>query len=362
MDERERFLELLAKKKLNNSTLSDIAELNLLCKKLQINLHDFDSTDDFSGLKFSPKYLPTTKQTQRSWIKFKNKVKQPTLKSQPVVPIQSIFNRKSKLVYTAIAAMLIISLSIGLLLFDRYDASNSKLNMVSTQYGSKSKIQLPDGTEVWLNGGSKITYRNDYGANTRTINLIGEAYFDVKHDARHPFIIHTKNLKIKVLGTAFNVRAYEEEAISEATLIRGSLEVSFPNRPNEKILLKSKEKVSFIATEQVQSGIPKNEEIIPNKTMISLSKVEYSPKEKLFEEIAWRENKLIFRSKAFIELALDLERWYNVKIEIENNKIKDKKFTGIFKNETVLEALDALKQTYSFEYSVDKKNNKIVIN
>lgn len=362
MDDKERFLELLAKKKLNNATLNDIAELNLLCKKLHINLREFNDIDDFLELKFSPKYLPTAIQTHKSWEKFKSKVSQPTLESLPEVPLKFISNKKSKYIYLGIAAMLIISLSIGLLLFNRYDTSNSKLNMVSTQYGSKSKIQLPDGTEVWLNGGSKITYRNDYGANTRTINLIGEAYFDVKHDARHPFIIYTKNLNIKVLGTAFNVRAYKDEATSEATLIRGSLEVSFPNRPNEKILLKPKEKVSFITNEYKKDSNKKDEDIEPNKTMISLSKIDYSPKEKLIEEIAWRENKLIFRSKAFVELALELERWYNVKIEIENNNIKDKKFTGIFKNETVLEALDALKQTYLFQYSVDKTNNTIVIN
>lgn len=362
MDDKERFLELLAKKKLNNDTLNDIAELNLLCKKLNINLNDFNEIGDFLELKFSPKYLPTANQTQQNWEKFISKVDKPALESQPDIPLISISNSKSKVVYTAIAAMLIISLCIGLLLFNRYDTSNGILNIVSTQYGSKSKIQLPDGTEVWLNGGSKITYRNDYGANTRTINLVGEAYFDVKHDARHPFIIHTKNLNIKVLGTAFNVRAYKEESTSEATLIRGSLEVSFPNRPDEKILLKPKEKVSFIAIKQAEISNTKNEEITPNKTMISLSKVEYSPKDKLIEEIAWRENKLIFRSKSFIDLALDLERWYNVEIDIENKNIKDKKFTGIFKNESVLEALDALKQTYSFEYSVDKTNNKIVIN
>jgi len=362
MENKERFLELLAKKKLNNATLNDIAELNLLCKKLHVNLHDLNDIDDFLELKFSPKYLPTVSQTQKSWEKFKSKVNQPDLESQPDVPLKSISNSKSKLIYTALAAMLTISLSIGLLLFNRYDTSNSKLNIVSTQYGSKSKIQLPDGTEVWLNGGSKITYRNDYGAHTRTINLNGEAYFDVKHDSRHPFIIYTKNLNIKVLGTAFNVRAYKEESTSEATLIRGSLEVSFPNRPNEKIFLKPKEKVSFMAISQAKFGDAQNEEITPSKTMISLSKIEYSPKEKLIEEIAWRENTLIFRSKAFIELALDLERWYNVKIEIENENLKYKKFTGIFKNETVLEALDALKQTYSFDYSVDKTNNKIVIN
>lgn len=264
------------------------------------------------------------------------------------------------IIISSIAASLIITLSIGFLFFKNVIHNADKLNIISTQNGSKSKVQMPDGTEVWLNGGSKITYNDQYGINTRTVTLIGEAYFDVKHDSKHPFIILTKNLTLKVLGTAFNVKAYDTESESEATLIRGSLEVSFPTRPNEKIVLKPKEKVSFVDN---NFNIKPSEvvKIEQQKPMISLTKVDYLPKEKLIEEIAWTDNRLIFRSKEFKELALDLERWYNVKIEIQSNKIKDKKFTGIFKNETVLEALDALRQTYSFSYVLNKTTNTIII-
>ncbi|MBC7653361.1 MAG: FecR domain-containing protein [Oligoflexus sp.] len=359
MDDKSRFLELLAKKKLNNATLNDIAELNLLCKDYEIDLNAFNKTNQILEIKFSTKDLPNTQQTQKSWENFKLKVASIEPKNDINIEINHKRKRKIFFYYVA-AASFLICIGISFLFFRNSFKETDKLNIISTQNGSKSKVQMPDGTQVWLNSGSKITYNNQYGIDTRTVTLIGEAFFDVKHDAKHPFIIHTKNLNLKVLGTAFNVRAYANDPLSEATLVRGSLQVSFPNRPDEKMVLKPKEKVSYndVDATTLNRNIVKTE----FKPMITLTKVEYSPNEKVIEEIAWKEDKLIFRSKEFNELALDLERWYNVKIEIENNSIKGKKFTGIFKNESVFEALNALKQTYSFNYVFDKTTNKIVIN
>lgn len=360
MEDKKRFFELLSKKKLNNATLGDIAEFNILSKKLEIDLSEFKSLDDLMNIKFSSKFSPQQNKIEKSWEKLYEKIQQPDPLPIQIVSLKPNRNRRLMIIISSIAASLIITLSIGFLFFKNVIHNADKLNIISTQNGSKSKVQMPDGTEVWLNGGSKITYNDQYGINTRTVTLIGEAYFDVKHDSKHPFIILTKNLTLKVLGTAFNVKAYDTESESEATLIRGSLEVSFPTRPNEKIVLKPKEKVSFVDNNFniKPSEVVKTEQ---QKPMISLTKVDYLPKEKLIEEIAWTDNRLIFRSKEFKELALDLERWYNVKIEIQNNKIKDKKFTGIFKNETVLEALDALRQTYSFSYVLNKTTNTIII-
>ncbi len=360
MDDKSRFLELLVKKKLNNATLNDIAELNLLCKDYEIDLNAFNNNDNILEIKFSSKNLPTPQQTLKSWENFK--LKAASLESEIDVKVEK--NHKGQirkvLYYSAAAAILVICLGISLLFFKNNIKEIDKLNIISTQNGSKSKVQMPDGTQVWLNSGSKITYNNNYGIDTRTVTLIGEAYFDVKHDAKHPFIIHTKNLNLKVLGTAFNVRAYSNDPLSEATLIRGSLEVSFPNRSDEKMVLKPKEKVSYNDLDVIT--LNKNIVKTESKPMITLTKVEYSPKEKVIEEIAWKEDKLIFRSKDFSDLILDLQRWYAVNITIENENLKEKKFTGIFKNENVFEALDALKLTYPFSYRYNKTTNSILIN
>ncbi len=359
MDDKSRFLELLAKKKLNNATLTDIAELNLLCKQYEIDLNSFNDSEALLKIKFSPKNLPSQQQTQKSWENFKTKVALIDVEAEETVQVRQLKTKKPSVIY-AVAATLIISLGMGFLFFNNNFSQADNLNIVSTQNGSKSKIQLPDGTQVWLNSGSEITYNDQFGLKTRTVTLVGEAYFDVKHDVKHPFIIHTKNLNLKVLGTAFNVRAYANEALSEATLIRGSLEVSFPNRDNGKLVLKPKEKVSYNDTEGTRFSAQAS--TIEAKPMITISKVDYSPKEKVIEEVAWKEDKLIFRSKELADLVLDLQRWYDIKITIANDSLKDKKFTGIFKNENVFEALDALKQTYPFSYSYNKSTNSIIIN
>src|SRR4029078_631833 len=99
-------------------------------------------------------------------------------------------------------------------------------NTVSTKRGSKSKVQLPDGTQVWLNADSRIAYNEKFQGNLREVTLEGEAYFDVVRDEKRPFVIHTAAIDIKVLGTAFNVRSYANEKNTETSLIRGSIEVT----------------------------------------------------------------------------------------------------------------------------------------
>jgi ferric-dicitrate binding protein FerR (iron transport regulator) len=357
----QRILELLAKKKLNNAALADIEELNGLCQLQQINLKELNKFDDILTIQFTVENTPTQVETLNNWEKFNSKFIQ---QQDQVVenPIHKIGIKKYW--YLAIAAILIIALTFGFLNLKSFFVKPNQLNIVSTQNGSKSKIQMPDGTQVCLNSGSTLTYDDSFGVDQREVNLVGEAFFDVAHDAKRPFIIHTENLTLKVLGTAFNVKAYHNAPNSEATLIRGSLEVSFPSRPQEKIVLKPNEKISISnKNSQNLKQLPKqSEKNLVNLPLIALTQVEpISFDNQTIEEIAWKENQLIFRSRNFEDLTLELERWYNLKIEIKNNNIKDKKFTGIFKNETIFEALDALRLSYAFDYSFDKKSNIITI-
>ncbi len=105
-------------------------------------------------------------------------------------------------------------------------------NLISTKKGSKTNIKLPDGTTVWVNSDSKIWYADNFNNTTREVWLSGEAFFDVKHDAHHPFIIHTDKINITDLGTAFNVKSYANDPDIETSLIRGKIDVSFNDRPN----------------------------------------------------------------------------------------------------------------------------------
>src|SRR2546423_14261851 len=103
--------------------------------------------------------------------------------------------------------------------------------------GSRSKLVLPDGSTVWLNAGSKLTYNKDFGNNIREVSLVGEAFFDVMHIPDVPFVIETPTAVVKVLGTSFNVKAYPNETTTETSVIRGRVEISPRQRPGEKFVL-----------------------------------------------------------------------------------------------------------------------------
>ncbi|HTL08137.1 MAG TPA: FecR domain-containing protein [Chitinophagaceae bacterium] len=239
---------------------------------------------------------------------------------------------------------------------------------ISTKHGSRTKLQLPDGTQVWLNAGSKLSYDKTYGNNLREVSLSGEAFFDVVKNAAHPFVIHTSAIDIKVLGTAFNVKSFPGEKNTETSLLRGSIEVSFHNRPAEKIILKPNEK---LITANEDTLVQANTHPIADKKttphnnadpaapLVLVSHLSYTPVDSTIIETSWMENKLIFRSETFEDLAIRMERWYGVTIRFADDAIKPKKLNGTFENETIQQALKALQLVTPFEYSINK--NDIVI-
>jgi len=218
-------------------------------------------------------------------------------------------------------------------------------NEILTKNGSKTKLLLPDGTEVWLNGGSKISYNKNYGNELREVSLTGEAFFDVVRNPEKPFLIHTGKIEIKVLGTAFNVKSYPDEKNIETTLIRGSIEITFKDRPSEKVILKPNEKLIVANEETLPTATVKQSIQQINEPIITLRHLNHEKSDSSVVETAWMRNKLLFQDQSFKELALEMERWYGVSIEFDQSKRDTLHFTGSFENETVQQALDALKLT-----------------
>jgi ferric-dicitrate binding protein FerR (iron transport regulator) len=234
---------------------------------------------------------------------------------------------------------------------------------VSTKNGSRSKITLPDGTQVWLNGNSRLFYDNEnFGKTIREVSLTGEAYFDVVKNATKPFVIHTAEINIKVLGTAFNVKAYPEDKQTETSLIRGSVEVTIKNRPNNKIILSPDEKLvvdnSSAYILQPAAAQKTEKEEVP-QPQVSVNKLVYSPIDSIVAETAWVNNRLVFRDESFEEMAVKMQRWYNIEIEITDPKLAKQRITVTFVNETITQALDALKISFPFKYRQD--GTKIII-
>ena len=244
-------------------------------------------------------------------------------------------------------------------------ASDTKVaqSEVATKSGSRTKIQLPDGSQVWLNGNSKLVYDNvHFGEKVREVTLSGEAYFDVVKNKNKPFIIHTNNMNIKVLGTAFNVKAYPDEQNTETSLVRGSIEVTLKGH-QEKITMKANDKLIIrnedFAEEKTNNdnGGVKKSALVKQNSYMSLGHLTFSSKDNMIMETAWVQNKLIFDNEAFEEVALKMERWYGVAIKFNDPSLSVAHFTGSFEKETVTEALAALQLTSPFTYSI---NNDII--
>lgn len=230
------------------------------------------------------------------------------------------------------------------------------MSSVVTKYGNKSKISLPDGSQVWLNAGSRLDYNSvDFNIVRREVNLSGEAYFDIAHNAHKPFIVRSGNMRIKVLGTMFNVKAYPEEKNIETSLIKGSVEITINDRPYDKYILSPNEKLVISTNGMAQKSPALNvvnmgKAVSESADIVALEKVDYSSIEKLVLETAWVQNKLVFRSEKFSDLAIRMERWFDIEIKFRNSGKEELKFTGIFTTETIQQALKAMQVVHAFTY------------
>lgn len=229
-------------------------------------------------------------------------------------------------------------------------------NTVSTKRGSKSKIQLPDGTQVWLNADSKITYNENFQGKLREVHLTGEAFFDVERDETRPFIIHTNAIDVKVLGTSFNVRSYEDEKNTETSLIHGSVEITLKNNPDKKIILKPNEKL-IVKNNDMQLVTKKPEAKKPDirLPLLTLAKVNYQKKDSSVIETLWVKNHLAFDGEAFEDVALKIERWFDVKVNITDEGLKKVLFSAVFDEENLQQVMEALRITGKFKYTINKK-------
>lgn len=217
--------------------------------------------------------------------------------------------------------------------------------------GNLVHSRLADGTEVWLNAGSRLTYNSLSQSRTREVTLEGEAYFDVTHDEQRPFIIHTNLADVKVLGTAFNVRAYKRDSVTEMLLVSGSIAVTIKKEGREILLREPRQKITV---RQPAAMVPDNE-------IVRVSQAFSSPDvDSVITETLWRSNKLVFNHETFGEVASRIERCYNVKIHFRDENVKQLRFTAVFDKETISQTMSALRMSAPFQYYIS--DNDIFIN
>ncbi len=238
---------------------------------------------------------------------------------------------------------------------------NAELESMVVRNGSRSRFLLSDGTIVWLNGGSKLVCDNDFNGNTREVHLDGEAYFQVTKKNNQPFIVHTGGVDIQVLGTVFNVKAYPDDRTIETTLFQGSVRVVRPAgrgdtsillRPNEKLILQRDNKnISEDHGKDLTKGLP--------YPLYQIQTIDTTKAANDRFETAWIYSRLEFRGDSFEELARKLERWYNVRITFTDSTVKNLRFNGTFKQESVEQAFAALSTANPFIFKINK--NEIFI-
>ncbi len=237
--------------------------------------------------------------------------------------------------YSVAAAVLLIPILIaGAIWFAGYDgqddivlAENPSISTLHAPKGSRVSFSLPDGTKGWLNSGSSLEYQLPFSSN-RQITVSGEAWFDVFHDADHPFEITVGNSKVEVLGTTFNINAYPEENYIEVVLEEGKVEFSTP-RLLSNIEMKPNERLVF----------SKNHVKIHNTLDAS-------------RFAAWKEGKLVFRGDPMSEVARRLERWYNVTVVVGDKELEKYVFRGTFQDDTLEEVLRYLSMTSPMDYRI----------
>ncbi|WP_163712593.1 FecR family protein [Mangrovibacterium lignilyticum] len=242
---------------------------------------------------------------------------------------KSIFFQASKK-WINIAASVLILISIGFAGLQTYrlshiEKSGHQLLTVRVPSGEKSNLVLPDGSVVWLNSESILSYNVD---NPRKVNLSGEGYFDITKDPKHPFVVETlSGMNIRVLGTQFNVRNYENEPF-EATLDEGKIEL-FGKRLSQDQAIKPGEQAIL------ENGTLKIREVDP--AMYSV----------------WRNNELKFEDITFAELVPRIERWYGVKVELDPALANRDYFTMTIKTESIRELFKMMQLTSNFKYEIN---------
>lgn len=214
---------------------------------------------------------------------------------------------------------------------------------ITSPSGIRSQIVLPDGSNVWLNAESTIKFKIPFDESTRDVSLIGEAYFEVKKNPDVPFVVQSGKVQVKVLGTKFNCKAFTEENNIEVVLAEGkvSFNTEGSTQDSEKVM-KPGDRAVFDKT--------------TNQTKITNGKID--------KYIAWHSGKMVFDETPMPEVATQLERWYGIKVIIEDPTINKYRITTTFENESLHQILEllGLSSPIDIKYiaaTVDKTNKRL---
>lgn len=351
-DLQDKLYDLIARKLSGDATLAELQELEALLQSapafqmlhdqlLQFPQLDAGVTKDITDQAYATQYVKMLYAGGSSQY--------PTPVVAPKAPSAGIF-RLPFLKFAAVAASLFCLVLLGSTLFsddNNHFASNGKTEHDHTKPANgKSKLTLPDGTIVYLNANSHLQYDGEFNKTSRDVVLTGEAYFDVAHNPKKPFIVHTSKAAIRVLGTRFNVKNYDGE-LWETTLLQGKIEMYLNDKPEDKLQLEPSQKVS-IAAPAPREGKDKTRDL-------KISVTEIKPLEDNVVETAWMADKLVFVDKPLIDIVKDLERRFGIAVRFQSETSKQQRYTGAFDQIELKEILQILDLSNPIDYELADK-------
>lgn len=264
----------------------------------------------------------------------------PTAKSEQETTSKDS-RRSRKITFSEVmkyAAILIVAIVVSRFIFPELKSVDQvAMQSLYVPAGQRAEIKLEDGTKVWLNANTTLTFPNQFSGKTREVSINGEGYFEVVSNKLKPFIVKTDKYNIKVWGTKFNVMAYSSNGKFETALFEGSVEVLKP-------------------------GVEKGTLIQPDQRIFQENEqLSIAPITDLNHQL-WKEGIISFQDESFTELVNKLQLYFDMRIEVKNDKILNYQCTGKFRTKDGVEhILKVLQLRNKFRYKIDEKTNTITI-
>lgn len=298
----------------------------------------------------------------KGFLNFKQKIGASEKKSFRLMFNSSLINIRR------FAAIFVIAFSISGFLFYGIGKKQTSIrdlsfNEIIVPLGARAEFTLFDGTKVTLNAGSKLKYNNRYGVEDRIVQLEGEAYFKVAKDKNRPFIVKTSHVNIKALGTEFNVKAYSDERTIETTLVEGSVKIEEQNKSNssETMILKPNQKLTIYKNEvrtikESKNTVGKDNKAPAKEPKLNTVQAVVSKNIDVAPVISWKENRWIIEKQDLLQLAIEMERKFDVRIHFDSERLKTFRFTGTLLAEPIEQVLTVMSVSAPIVYKIKGKD------
>jgi transmembrane sensor len=318
MNEREI---ILLKKFINNTcSHEDLAQVDQILKAGVAEEVWLQLMDEFAQLE------ERTPLAQHHINKLYASIEERISHSKPGGKQISLFSNPKRMIGIA-ASLLLIAFASTLFFIVKEKSSTSIVLMKLAKEQQRKQVGVSDGSQIWINSQSSLEYPEQFKDDLREVKLEGEAFFEVAKEAARPFVVHTQNVSVKVLGTSFNVKSYNEDDDIIITLATGKVQVE---------------------VEGHQEFLTPGEQLVYYKRNKTFKRLRVDPA----STYAWREGWLVFNSAQLVDITKTMERTYGVKISIEGETLKQTNVTLKLKDENINNVLEVLSFSAGFHYEI----------